>query len=91
VDSLTDDQKKKLKRLGLKFAIKSTWNGVNHGAMAVVMNLILTFANIQFFDNDSLVQFVGCLFILIFIMMRLTACQRENVEDFKKEVKKITT
>jgi hypothetical protein len=90
MSDLTDEQKKKLSRLGLKFTLRSLWNGINYGAMAVVANIILTMANIQFFDNDGVVQFFGCLFILIFIMVQLTTAQRLNVENFKKQVKEIT-
>ena len=87
---LTPEQKNKLREARIKLNLKNAFNGFQHGLMAIVMNFILTIANIEFFENDNMVQLFGCVFIIIFVLYRLGACQREAFEDYVKAVKEIT-
>jgi len=87
---LTEEQKKKLRKVGIKFMLKETWNGINHGAMAILMCVLLGMANHMYLDDDTFTSVVGCIIIIVFILKRVSAVTKENVEDMRKEIEQIT-
>lgn len=86
----TEEQNKKYKKILMIFMLKSLWNGVQHGVMAIVMNFILAMACVTFFDGDDAITLIGGVAICLFVFIRLSKIQRINVTNFKKSLEQIT-
>ena len=83
-------------KLEMKLAFKNLWNGVHNGLMAIVMNAILTMANMTldqrvegFSEISGAFQFIGCVSIGIFIIRRLLRINKQNFLEFKNSVEQI--
>lgn len=87
---LTEEQNKKLRKLAMKTLLRSSFNGINHGAMAMVMCVMLAVVVQQYLGGDSFSIYFGSACIAIFIARRLLAVNKEIQEDAQQELKKIT-
>jgi hypothetical protein len=90
MDKYTKEQTKQLKTAAFKFLLKSLWNGAQHGAMLLVMNVMIQLSMAPIFDNDQFCFFVLTVASFLVVFIRVRAVQKENLDDYTKEVKGIT-
>lgn len=91
MEQITEEQKKEIRKISAKFALRSSWNGIHHGFMAIAMNVVFIMAMMTFFDKDTAAssQFFGSVAIGIFVLNRCFRIQRQNMIDFKESISKI--
>lgn len=86
---LTLEQRKKIDKLGIKFALKSMWNGAHHGLMAAAMNLILVMVASIYFDNDETMITIGCVIVGIFVFRRILFTYKRDLDKLNEDIKQI--
>jgi hypothetical protein len=89
MSKLTPEQMKKLDKLMLKFSAKSLWNGIHHGLLAAVMNIVLFMGIAIFFGKSDTVYLMGSVVIGIFIINRILKTYTLDVIKLKEEADKI--
>ncbi len=89
MEQITPEQQKQLDKLGAKFLAKSFWNGIHHGLMAVVMNILLFMGLSISGGLDGPFLMIGSVVIGIFVFRRMFSIIRQDNLALHEAAKKI--
>lgn len=87
-EDLSKEQQAALKLEGTKFVTKLFFNGVNHGGLIFLTNLIMIFANLTFFHSTPLL--LTAVIVTDVILLRMMSRRTLEIgKSFQETAKKI--
>lgn len=86
---ITPEKQRELDKLARGFIAKSLWNGMHHGLMAVVMNIVLVMGVAILFDRDTTVATIGSVVIGIFVFRRMLQIHAQDFKQLHADAEKI--
>lgn len=87
-EDLTKEEQNVVKNAGRIMIVKMMFNALNYGAMLLVANIVLSIANLTFFQSPAL-PWVGAVVLAIVAMRLMGNANKEASDIFKEKVKQV--
>lgn len=88
-EDLSKEQQNKIKKVIFKYYLKSLWNGISHGLLALLMSAVAILATNLYFGKNFLVLILLSAIIYFFIFNRIRLYHDSDFDILKQELEQI--